>query len=449
MYSAAEQDRCPPPGAYKYLRYDEDYQYLGNVACRSDALDQVKYVPLGSDEGSFVSFGGEIRQTMEYFNNASWGQGPQSDPYSLQRYMGHFDLHWTNRFRLFGQVKSGIELGRNGGPRVFDEDKFDLNQAFVDVGLSVAENHSVTVRAGRQELAYGATRFVSVREGPTVHAPFDAARVIVTVHNWRADFFASKPVETNTGVIDDYPDPTKTFWGAYATGPLRWKGSHIDFYYFGLERAKAKFQLATAREERHSIGTRLWGTHNNWDYDIEPLVQFGSFGSGNIHAWALESEGGYTFKDVKFSPRVASRTDVDSGNHDPHGPNLGSFYPMFPRGLYHQLVNLNGHVNFVSFDPLVVLHLRKNLTLTQDWDFFWRESLNDGIYGVGGNFLRPGLPDQGRYIGSQPSSVAIWRFRRHWEVVLIYTHFFPGPFLENSGPHEPVNYVSTWLDFKF
>jgi hypothetical protein len=417
--------------------------------CRTDAFDPSKYVPLGSSNESFVSFGGEVRETMEYFNNASWGQGPQSDPYSLQRFMGHVDLHLTRRFRLFTQLKSGIELGRNGGPRVFDEDKLDLNQAFVDIGISAAAKHSVIVRAGRQELAFGATRFVSIREGPTVHAPFDAARVIVTVGGWRTDLFASKAVETNTGYFDDYPDPTKTFWGAYATGPLRWSGTHLDLYYLGLERANAKFQQGSAREQRHTLGTRLWGSRRGWDYDVEPVLQFGSFGNGNIRAWAVESEAGYTFNQVKLTPRVASRTDIDSGDHDTRNPDLQSFYPFFPRGLYHQLVNLNGHVNFVSFDPLVALHLTKKLTYTQDWDFFWRESLNDGLYGIGGNFLRPGFPSQGRYVGSQPSSVVDWKIQRHWGVIIIYTHSFPGPYLENSGAHKAVNYVSAWLGFKF
>src|SRR5690349_6159680 len=41
-------DGCPPtPPPYQYLRFDEDYFYLHNPLCRTEALDSWKYIPLG------------------------------------------------------------------------------------------------------------------------------------------------------------------------------------------------------------------------------------------------------------------------------------------------------------------------------------------------------------------------------------------------------------------
>jgi len=52
------------------------------------------------------------------------GPGPQdNNGYLLQRYMLHTDLHFGPNFRFFGQLKSGLENGRTGGPRPADEDK--------------------------------------------------------------------------------------------------------------------------------------------------------------------------------------------------------------------------------------------------------------------------------------------------------------------------------------
>ena len=42
-------DVCPPPPPYKYLRADEDYRYLAKLKCRSDPLDVIKYIPLGTE----------------------------------------------------------------------------------------------------------------------------------------------------------------------------------------------------------------------------------------------------------------------------------------------------------------------------------------------------------------------------------------------------------------
>ena len=46
--------------------------------------------------------------------------------------MIHADAHLGDYFRVFTQFKSGLEEGRNGGPRPTDRDDFDLNQAFFD-----------------------------------------------------------------------------------------------------------------------------------------------------------------------------------------------------------------------------------------------------------------------------------------------------------------------------
>jgi hypothetical protein len=447
--SFAQASPCPAPPPYKYLRYDEDYSYLRDSECRTDPFDKVKFIPLNGDGDVYLSFGGEIRQNVEYFHNAQWGNGPQGPAYSLQRFMGHLDFHWGNRFRFFGQMKSGIEFGRAGGPRVFDKDELAVNQAFVDVGIAHTEKASLIFRAGRQELAYGAARWVSVREGPTVHQSFDAARAIVTVDAWRVDAFLSKPAETNVGVFDDHTDPTRAFWGVYATGPLQKPKSHIDLYYFGLRHSNAKFQQGTAFERRQILGTRIWGAGGAWDYDIEPLAQFGTFGSGHIQAWAIESETGYTLNQLRFSPRFALIASADSGDHGTQDPSLQTFNPLFPRGLYHELVNLTGHANILALNPVATVHFTKELSVTENWEFIWRQSLGDGIYGVGGNFVRTGQSGDGRYVGSQPTAVVNWAIQRHLSLIFIYTHFFPGPFLENTGPHGSVDQISTWLDFKF
>src|SRR2546422_3695995 len=293
----------PPP--FKKLRYDESYAYLRDPAQRSDQLDAIKFIPLNTNQDWYLTLGGDIRERYEYYHNNLWGRGPQDqDGYLLQRYMVHADAHFGDYFRFFAQFKSGLEDGRNGGPRPTDRDDFDLHQAFFDVRVPWSDADSLTLRVGRQELAYGSSRLVSVREEPNVRRTFDGAKVILKLADWQVDAFAVKPVRTKTGVFDDDPDPAQDFWGVYAVRPGSWlPGGHIDLYYLGLDRDNASFDQGTAREQRHSFGTRIWGGKAGWDYNFEFVYQFGSFGDGDIRAWTVASDTGFTFQDAPLKPR--------------------------------------------------------------------------------------------------------------------------------------------------
>jgi len=149
------------------LRQDEDWSALRDPELRSNLFDRVKFIPLNHDGSSWLTLGGEARERYEYFDNANWGKGPQdSDGYFLHRFMLHADTHAGENFRFFTQFKSGLESDRNGGPRPTDRDDFDVHQLFADVRVAWADQRSLTLRVGRQELAFGTQRLVSVREGP-------------------------------------------------------------------------------------------------------------------------------------------------------------------------------------------------------------------------------------------------------------------------------------------
>jgi len=350
----------------------------------------------------------------------------------------------------FTQLKSGLENNREGGARPIDEDKLDFHQGFLDVTLLSAEKRHITLRTGRQELAFGARRYISAREGPNVRQSFDGARLIFSFPKWTMSLLATKPVQTKFGFFDNAPDHTQTLWGVYATAPIsKISGTNLDLYYLGLDRKQAHFEQGTGREQRHSIGGRLWGQHLAWDEDLEATYQWGTFSANGIQAWAIASEAGYSIPSRPLKPRVAMEVNLESGDRNPQETSLQTFNPLFPRGLYHQLVDLNGHVNSLELNTTLVLHPLSQLTLTTDWDFFWRESAGDGLYNVGGFFIRNGRRSRARYIGSQPSLIAEWRIQRHVTAVVIYTHFTPGPFLQQTGPARTVNYGSMWFDYKF
>ena len=141
----------------------------------------------------YLSLGGEARERYEYFNHPNWGQDPQDHGYFLQRYFLHGDLHLGEHVRLFSQLQSSLEDGRKGGPRPTDKDELDLHQAFLDVKFDIGRDGSLILRSGRQELAYGSQRIISVREGPNVRQSFDGFRAMFHTGDVQVDGFATKP----------------------------------------------------------------------------------------------------------------------------------------------------------------------------------------------------------------------------------------------------------------
>ncbi len=436
--------------AFQLLRYNEDWSFLHDRTQRADFFDPAKYVPLDTNGNWYLSFGAEARLKYELYSEPVFNQKPADDSgFLLQRYLMHADVHATPYLRVFGQLQSSLEDFRTGGPRPTDRDDLDLHQAFLDVRAPLNNDDSLTLRAGRQEMAYGSQRLISVRESPNNRLAFDAVRVLTHVGEWQADAWLAQPVEIDPGIFDDQRIRETAFWGGYVTGPVEFiPGLRTDFYYLGLSRENATFARGTADEVRHSLGTRLFGKQGALDWNFEFVGQFGSFGKDGILAWTTASDTGWTFTDAPARPRLFLRADIASGDHG--GSNLGTFNPLFPRGSYFNEAALIGPQNLMDLQPGVELALTKFLKLTTGCDFVWRESPDDGVYGVALNLQVPAGASRARYVGTFPSASLAWQVGRHSNLTLNYVAYVFGDFVAQSLPAQKNgSYVSAVATFRF
>lgn len=443
---------------YKPLRYDEDYSFLRDPSKRTDCYwDRIKYIPLNAPD-RYLSIGGEVRERLEAFHNPNYGSGPASSEgynyYPTQRYMLHADLHMSPHLRFFTQTVTGLEYGAVGGPRPqTDFDQFGFHQAFVDIiqtDAGTTSDDKVTWRIGRQEMLYGSGRLIDVREGPNLRLSFDAVRVLVRKNDWNIDGFWSRPVQYNPYSFDDIPDPKKSLWGTYAVHPLDLlPDGHTDLYYLGYLNEQAAFNQGAGQELRHTLGTRLWGAPMPFEYNVESMFQFGSFANGTIRAWSIASAARYNFSDLPMKPRVGLRADVASGDRDANADTLQSFNPLFPAGVYFNLANPVGPINIIDLHPNLDLAMTSKLHFSADWNFFWRENTNDGIYSLSGRLVRPAGNSLSRYIGSTPALTTVWNPTRHVTLLTGYVHVFPGAFIDQSPPSLATDYLTTWFTYKF
>lgn len=434
---------------YQKLRYEEDYWYLRSPDARGDFFDPIKYIPITSDGAAYLSLGGMLRERYEYQSNPLDGSQDRAGVF-LQRYVLHADLHLGAHARAFAQLQSALANGRRGGPSPVDEDELDLHQAFVDVALGIGGTRALTLRTGRQEMAYGSARLIDVRQGPNVRRSFDAARVLLHAGGWQVDGFAARPVLSGGGVFDSRRDPDQALWGAYGSGkPSGLRGTAVDLYYLGFQDDQGDYVQGTASETRHSLGGRLWGEAEGWDYNFESLFQWGHFGSAEIRAWTVASDTGHTWKDAPLQPRLGLRANVASGDDDPNDDVLETFNPLYPRGNYFNELATLGPRNFFDVHPFLTLKPHERLSVTADWDFFWRQSLNDGLYSPAGALIRGAGGSRAHYVGSAVSLTADWQINRHLNLTTIYVHAFPGQFIRDTGPAESIDFIETTLTLTF
>jgi hypothetical protein len=434
------------------MTYDEDVQYLENPACRTGFLDSLQYIPLrGEDEDYYLSLGGWIRERGEYVSNPDWSGSPRGNIYPLQRYFLHTDLHLGERFRFFGELASSLVNGRIGGPRAgLDEEKLYVHQGFFDLGLWQSGKDSLTLRAGRQEMVLGSENLVSTRDGRNIRRSFDGFRLTWLTGDWTIDAFALRVVLDNSGYFDDPPNHTASFWGVYAVRPFRiLPGGNVDLYYMGLDNKSVPFDgKGSGREQRETIGTRLWGTPGHWDYNDEFTFQFGSFGPDRIRAWAVSTETGYRIDSIPLSPRFGLRAVAFSGDQNPSSRTLGTFNSIYEKGPYFSYAELFARRNLIALQPSAELKLSKTVSLLVDPAFFWRESTSDGLYSIAGNVLVTGQRSNANYITTQASVQLRWKMNRNLTWFTEYAHFFPGEFIKQSTQGRNINYWTAWLDLR-
>ncbi len=449
---AQVQEESPAPErTYNLLRENDDWSFLADPSLRRDFWDPIKYIPLGC-KACYLSLGGEVRQVFEQVANDNWGKQPYMNTFLLQRYMLDSDWHLGKNFRVFIQLKSGLENFRAGGPRPIDEKRLDLEAAFFEVGDTHKKNWAV-LRVGRQELNYGSGRPVSVREGPNVRQSFDGVKIRTKTGEWYVDAWAVRPDLDKFGFFNNAPDHTTAFWGLYATRPLR-RGVAFDAYYLGIDRKRAAFERGTATELRHTVGARVWRPiatkEQGLDFDYEGLMQFGTFGSDDIRAWTFASDTGYSLTRLPLRPRLSVKADISSGDN-PGSHTLGTFNPIYPIGKYFGVLTDTGPgpVNFIDVHPQIQTQLGHGVSAAADLVVQWRENLNDGVYAVPGFLLVPADGSRARFVGYRPGAEVRWQIDRHAYLQADYGIFYAGEFLKQASPGRNINYMAFWAGYKF
>jgi hypothetical protein len=143
------------------------------------------------------------------------------------------------------------------------------------------------------------------------------------------------------------------------------------------------------------------------------------------------------------------KANIISGDDDPADPDLQTFNSLFPKRKYFGEMGLLGPYNLIDIHPSLTLHLTDKTALELAAVVYWRYSTDDGIYNTPGNVIRPGFNSDARFIGTQLEAALTHKFSREFEASATYEIFFPGTFIEETGPDEVVHFVGVELLYRF
>lgn len=421
-----------------------------DAVAEKSPFNALKNIPFNPDQAVTLSLGGQLRIRPESSRGPVFGLVvPARNDGLLIRTLLSADLHIGPYMRTFLELVSGQAPVWSGTPPATQFDPLDLQQGFGELMLP-AEAGSFVIRAGRQEMSFGSSRLVSVRESPNVRRAFDGVRAAwIGSPDTRVDAFITRPVVPLSGVFDDGSDPGQAFWGVYGTTKVPGvPGLKFDLYYLGLDRANASFAQGVADERRHSVGGRLFGKNDGFDWNVEAAYQFGRFGQADIHAWTVSAEVGYTFAHLPFAPRLGLNADAISGDNNLKDGKLGTFNPLFPKLPYFSEANLTAPANLFDIQPNITLALTPKLKLNLGWNPLWKQAEADALYGPAITPVARTAGGSGRYLGQQVSTTLEWKATDHLTLGGTYVAYTPGERIRQAGGTSG-SFAAGWITVSF
>lgn len=428
---------------------DEDWSFLRDTSKRIDFWDPIKFISLGPT--SHLTLSGEIRYRPEGLSIRGVGERPRvTDNYVLQRYLFGANVQLGRRFRVFGEIQSGVINGKIGSPRPTDHNTIDFHQAFAELRLPAGGTRTFGAKIGRHELTLGSTRLISASPGLNVKRAFDGVTVNLRAGSWNTAAAVAQLVPVERGVFDDAPDGDQLFWGASASrrGP-RFTRSEMGVYYLGIDRRASTYAQGVGPEIRHTVGVKWSATESRFDWNYDGLIQWGEFDDAPIRAWGFATETGLTATGRKWRPRLSLRSDVASGDSDKADPRLQAFNPLFPGNAYSGAVGLLGPTNLTDFTPALNMFPRRGLMIGFEAPSYWRTSLADGLYSTDQRLLIGPEAGTGRYVGTNPAFLTVYQATRHLQLQGVITRFIPGGFLEKTFVADGFGFYSVTAQYRF
>jgi hypothetical protein len=399
---------------------------------------------------NWIDVQAEERFRYEAYDNNNLKAGAD-DSYILNRFRFQVDLHTASWLRVTAQVqdaRSGFQTPPIGPPNTV---RWDLKLAYVEIGNP--EKHWFNLRVGRQLMNYNNT-IISNSEWRNQARSYDAAVLNLDAKREHLGIFAASAVVPEAYGVSPHQEGNNIY-GVYSRIDDLVPHSNLEPFFLWRVQPKEVVQAAagktTGKEDEKVYGLRFKGqAHTAFDYSGEVIVEGGTVGPDNIHAWATDAGASYQFLNVASKPRIFTQYDYASGDPNPaQGTRHSTFDTIYPSA--HDrfgITDLFGWQNIESVRAGVTVEPHPRLTFTVQGLNDWVADALDSVYNTSGGAIVNNKTDHGRHLGAEFDGYSWYELNKHFNLGGGGGYFGGGDFLTNVTTSHSYTYYYIALNFK-
>jgi hypothetical protein len=382
--------------------------------------------------GHWFRFGGQLRGRVEAPAGADFVADPWS-PYLLTRARLNVTVTPLKGLTLYAETQDTHAPGYDGTPPPQMQDPLDLRAAFAE--FSRGKDRGFMVRVGRQEMALGNSRLISIGPWSNTSKSFDAARAAWFRPGLRLELMAGSIVQVDGSRFDRHK-PGEHFFASYNT--IKNLAPHSQFEpYLIVKRAIGVSGELGPRGDAvlYTSGGRWAGTlPHRIEYSAEMLRQWGSWAADGISAWGGAYMLGWTISDSALKPRASADFSLGSGDRNPADGTRGGLDTLY--GSNQPFFSYTGMINWRNMRTLragVDFTWRKNVKVILDFRDFRLATVADGLYNTNGVRTVLNRKATSTHVGEGPDVQLAWSAEPYGQVTAGFAAIFAGAYLRQSA----------------
>jgi hypothetical protein len=380
----------------------------------------------------WLSIGGQVRGRIEVPVGSDLVQG-SGDPYLLTRLRLNVTIRPVEWLTMFAETQDTRALGYDGIPPATMQDPLDLRAAYLEV--KSGGDRRVMVRVGRQEMALGNSRVISIGPWSNTSKTFDVIRTAVFRPGLRFELIAGSLVQVDVTRFDRHK-PGEHFYTSYNTFGKLVPHSQVEPYFIAKTVVGVTGELGSrGNAVVYTSGLRWAGTlATRFDYSAEMLRQWGTWAADRIRAAAGTYTLGWTVNDSQHKPRVSADYSFGSGDRNPADGTRGALDLLY--GNNQPFFSYTGMFSWRNIRTLRVgtdFNASRNVKVIIDYRDFYLATVADAWYNAAGNRIVLNARATSSHVGEGPDAQLVWTAGRCGQLTMGVAEVFAGAYLRQSG----------------